>query len=87
MVEFKENNYTDYRTSIAVYGLMLLIVIYIGRIQELIPGLNNFSIGKIVFVLSILLVIVSPRDRNNSLSGIIQIKYIVGIFICAVLSP
>ncbi|HCB30644.1 MAG TPA: hypothetical protein DEP50_07965 [Acinetobacter lwoffii] len=86
MVEFKENNFADYRTSIAVYGLMLLIVIYIGRIQELIPGLNNFSIGKIVFVLSILLVIVSPRDRNNSLSGIIQIKYIVGIFICSVLS-
>ena len=86
MVDIKENNISNYRVSIAVYGVMLLTIVYIGRIQELLPGFNNLSIGKVVFVLSILLLIVSPRNRLNSLSGIIQIKYIVGIFICAVIS-
>jgi len=86
MVESKEHTIADYRVSTAIYGLMLLIMVYIGRIQELIPGLSKLSVGKVVFALSILLFIVSPRDRRKSVTGNIQIKYIIGIFICSIIS-
>lgn len=86
MVEIKDYNIADYRVSVAVYGLMLLIIVYIGRIQELVPNLNNLSVGKITFVMSVFLFIVSPRDRENSLTGSVQIKYVVGICILVVLS-
>jgi O-antigen ligase len=86
MLTSQSETIADSRESIAVYGLMLLITVYIGRIQELIPGLANIGVGKMVFILSVLLIIVSPRDPRNSLSGVIQIKYILGILICAGIS-
>lgn len=80
------NKKNELRVSVAVYGLMLLVLVYIGRIQELVPNLDRLNLGKTAFVLSILLFIVAPRNSDSSFASAVQIKCIIGILFLALLS-
>jgi O-antigen ligase len=80
------SNDEETHVSAATYGVMLLVFVTVGRIQELVPYLEKFHLGKIVFALCLVLAITGPRNKLNSLTGIVQIKYIAGIFICALIS-
>jgi len=81
-----EKNNDKTQVSTATYGIMLLVFVSIGRVQELVPYLDKFHIGKIVFGLCIILAITGSHIRLNFLSEFVQIKYVVGIFICIIIS-
>lgn len=85
VVKTKEHN--EVRSSIALYGLMLFMAVYIGRIQELFTALWGLKLGKVFVALTVFLYFVSPKKRQKiSLSSFPQTKYIFGIIIFAILS-
>lgn len=86
MVNVKAENIDAYRASVAVYGVALLVIVYIGRVQELVPFLENAGIGKIVFALSLLLFAISPRHTRQAPDKAVQIKYVLLLFVFAMLS-
>lgn len=60
----------------AVNMLCLLMFIYISRIQELIPYIDQLHIGKITVLLCILFVINSKnKNRYADIKDVLQIKY------------
>jgi hypothetical protein len=59
------------RRNIAIHGVLLLLLVYVGRINELIPWLQSVPLAKIMFGMSAVLYLMSP-DRN-SLSDLMQI--------------
>lgn len=79
-------NEDEPRVNAAVYGLALLVLIYIGRVQEIIPYFNKLYFGKIAFALSILLVVLTSRERYLPVKNVTQVKYVIGIFIFAIVS-
>lgn len=77
------------KSGIVVTCIMVLIPIYLGRIQELIPALSGLHIGKIAMVVSLILLCLtwkndSPNDFN--LWQVSQVKYILIILGIMVLS-
>lgn len=82
----KDADLTSYRSNAAVYGLALLVVIYIGKIQELIPDFDNYSIGKIVVAASVLLYLMAPKTNRHSLFDYPQVKYVLGILLLATIT-
>ena len=76
-----------YRSNIALYGVILLILVYIGRIQELFLFLFSLKLGKVFMGMTILLYFLSPRKYRAQLTlGIPQVKYILGLLFLAILS-
>lgn len=68
---------------------MVLIPIYLGRIQELIPGLSGLYIAKIAMILSILLLFLTAKNVLNDdfkVWQVPQIKYVLLILACIVAS-
>jgi O-antigen ligase len=69
--------------------LMLLVPIYLGRIQELIPFLSGLHIAKVTMGIALLIFVLTIKgysEVNNVLREIPQIKYIIAIFVLALLS-
>lgn len=69
--------------------LLLLVPIYLGRIQEMVPFLHHLYLAKITMGMALLIFFLSfdrYSEGNAVLSKIPQAKYIVLIFIMAVLS-
>jgi hypothetical protein len=68
--------------------LLILVPMYVGRVQEIVPFLTHLYIAKITMILA-LLAYVSNRnlyaDVHNDLNKIPQSKYIVAIFITALI--
>lgn len=77
---------SENRVTIAVYGLLLLIMVYVGRIQELIPFADKLKLGKVAFVLSALLYLIAPKSNRQPLIQFPQVKYALGIMFMALLS-
>ena len=74
------------RVNIAVYGLLLLILVYIGRVQELIPYADKLRLGKVAFVISALLYLIAPKNTQQLLLQYPQVKYCLGITLVALAS-
>lgn len=74
------------RIGFAIYSLVLLLLVYIGRILELVPGLYGYNVGKIIFGLSFFLYITSFKKNTFSLADFLQTKLIFGLFIMCLVS-
>jgi O-antigen ligase len=71
----------------SVVGIFFLILVYIGRVQELLPVLKNIPVGKIAVGLSLLLFFITPdKTSMQTLKTIPQIKYILWILILSIVS-
>lgn len=70
------------------YGtfLMLLIVVFIGKIQEVLPFLGAINIGKIAVAFGVLFMFAAPRSDLKPIRSIEPVKYLLGILVLAVLS-
>jgi len=68
--------------------LMVLVLIYVGRIQELIPFLSSLMIGKVAVILVLLLYIISKKDGQykQPIFSYPQAKYVAIITLLALLS-
>lgn len=71
------------KSSVVVTCIMVLIPIYLGRIQELIPALSPLHIGKVAMAVS--LILLGLTWKNDAADGfslwqVSQVKYIVIIF-------
>lgn len=62
------NKEADVKANPAVYGIVSIILVYIGRIQELFPFLDNLHIGKFVVILGLLLLASVPKVSRNGIS-------------------
>lgn len=67
---------------------VVLILIYVGRIQELIPGLSQLSIGKVAVILLLVLYLFANKQEQlkQPIFNYPQAKYIAIIAILSVLS-
>ncbi len=76
------------RHNIIVWGVAFLILVYIGRIQEIVPFLSALHIGKIAVFFALALLLLSPDKRHlvRGLLSIPQVKYILGISFLGMLS-
>jgi O-antigen ligase len=77
------------KSSIVVTCIMVLIPIYLGRIQELIPALSALHIGKVAMAVSLILLCLTwKNDASNdfNLWQVSQVKCIVIILVIMVLS-
>lgn len=74
------------RNGIAVYCLMLLIMVYVGRVHELIPGLGRVDVAKFAIALTLLFYFATPKKGGASIFASIQAKYILGILLMVILS-
>ena len=71
-----------------VNWLVVLILIYVGRILELVPYLANFSIGKFAVILVLIFYVTSKKDGqlNQPIFSFPQGKYLAIVTVLAVLS-
>lgn len=78
---------TKIRGNIAVFGIILLLFVYIGRIQELFPRIYGLSFGKITMGLALCLYLMAPQPKSKlKILSAPQVKYIVGILLLGVIS-
>ncbi|GAB6059665.1 O-antigen ligase family protein [Desulfonatronum parangueonense] len=70
-----------------IFGMMLLVLVYVARIQELFPILIPLQFGKISILLALALFMISPRpEQYVPPFRIPQVKMVLGIFALALLS-
>ena len=71
-----------------VKWLVVLILIYVGRIQELVPYLAELSIGKVAVIIVLILYFIAQKDGQlkDSLFSYPQGKYLAVITILALVS-
>lgn len=74
------------RTNIAIYGLIFVIMVSVGRIQEIIPGLASLKLGKVAFGLAFILYFMSPKQSNIPVLFTPQMKYVVTLFLLGLVS-
>lgn len=68
------------KSNIAIYGLFFLILVYIGRVHELLPSLGHLPIGKILMGLCLLLYLFSGnRTSLKELQTIREFRYVTYI--------
>lgn len=73
-------------TNIAIYGLIFVIMVSVGRIQEIIPGLFALKLGKVAFGLSLILYILSPKRSDIKFLATPQMKYLSALFLLGLVS-
>lgn len=72
-----------------IYLLALLVPIYVGRVQEMVPSLENLPIAKLGIGLALVVFVGSLgkyRAASSGLWRIPQVRYLAGLFVCALLS-
>lgn len=74
------------RTNIAIYGLIFVVMVSLGRIQEIIPGLAVLKLGKMSFGLAFLLYFVTPKQSDVNVFSSPQMKYVLGLFLLGFIS-
>ena len=77
---------TPNRSDMAVYCLMLSIMVYVGRIHELIPGTGNLNVAKLAIGLTLLAFFAMPKTGKSGLLSNAPVKYILGIVLFIMLS-
>lgn len=85
-LDFQPKAFTSTRTNIAIYGVVLLIMISVGRIQEMIPGLAVLKLGKVAFGLAFMLYFISPKRSDVEVFSSPQMKYAFFIFLLGLVS-
>lgn len=78
-----------YRNKKLLYILLLLVLIYVGRIQEFIPILNNAPVAKLLMAIGLFVYFTSKHIYSEDLlllKNIRQVKYIVLIYGMMILS-
>lgn len=79
---------TPEKSSFLFNMVLLLVPIYVGRIQELIPSLERFSIAKIAMVISLFAYLQNKSkyiDSFNDFKQIPQSRYITVIMVLALI--
>lgn len=74
------------RANIAIYGVILTIMVMVGRIQEFLPGMAVIKLGKIAFGLTFILFLITPKRKDISIFSIPQMKYIFALFLIGLAS-
>lgn len=73
--------------NIATYGLFLLILVYIGRVHELMPMLDKLPVGKILMGSCVLLYVLSPNKTGfEKLQTVPQFRYVIWIFVLSIIT-
>lgn len=75
--------------NIIVSCLTLLIPIYVGRVQEIVPFLSNLSIAKVAVIVTLILYFLSIRNYQEqavALSSIPQVRYVAILLVLMFLS-
>ena len=75
---FSYTDLADHERSsgIATYGLIFIILVVLGRIQEIVPGFERLYLGKISFALALVLLFLSPVRSRVPLFSLPQMKYL-----------
>lgn len=82
-----ETPYVLHRASLALYGVMFLIFIYVGRIQELFPFLEKAKLGKVgIFVALGLYLFSPPAKLSGRLMDSAQFRAVCVIALFSLLS-
>lgn len=76
----------EQKTNWAIYGLIFAIMVSLGRIQEIVPGLTAFKLGKVAFGLAIILLFIAPKRNDIEIFSSQQMKYILCLFLLGVIS-
>jgi len=74
------------RTNISIYGLIFVIMVSVGRVQEIIPGLSALKLGKVAFGVAFILYFVSPKRNEVHLLSTPQMKYFSALFLLGLIS-
>ncbi|SDB58062.1 O-antigen ligase [Desulfonatronum thiosulfatophilum] len=75
------------QNNMLLYGIMLLVLVYVARIQELFQFLIPLQLGKIAILLALTLLMVSPKPpMRASLLKIPQVKMVLGILALCLIS-
>jgi O-antigen ligase len=72
--------------SSATYGLILVIFVLVGRVQEIIPGLAALSLGKVTLGLALILSALAAKKSDIPVFASRQVKCIFGIFSLGIIS-
>lgn len=75
-----------HRINIAIYGVIFIILVTVGRVQEIIPGLMALKLGKVSFVLALVLYFISPTRGEISLFSTPQMKYFSALLLLGFVS-
>ncbi len=87
MVDINHSLFSKTRTKIVVYSVIFMTLIYIVRLQELLPATAKLQAAKIAAVFSLILYSISPKRHNEpSILAFPQSKYILGILLFSLLS-
>ena len=78
--------FVEQRTNTALYGLIFVIMVSVGRIQEVIPGLQALKLGKVAFGLLFILYFVSPKRNDIQVFSSSQMKYVLALFLLGLVS-
>lgn len=70
--------------SVATYGIMALVFVFVGKVQELAPFLSGAGVGKLAMGAALLLYFIAPKDRGASVWSLSQVRYVLAIFMVAV---
>ncbi len=77
------------RNKAIVLGMSLLLPVFIGRIQELIPALSGWHLSKIAIAFACLLLFLTPSGKRQGLSTLLsapQGKYALSIIVLGFIS-
>ena len=77
---------TNTRSGVAAYCLMLLIMVFIGRVHELLPGMEKLNLGKLAVVLTVVSLLITPKREGVSILSIAPSRYVLTILVLSVLS-
>jgi O-antigen ligase len=69
-----------------MWALILLIMVQVGRIQEIVPGLSSVSLGKIALGLGVGCYLFVPRQHEFGAFSFPQIKYLTYLLVVGLCS-
>lgn len=72
--------------DISIYSLILVIMVSVGRIQEIIPGLSALKLGKVSFGLGLVLLFTSPKNNDIRIFSMPQLKCVVALYLLGMIS-
>jgi O-antigen ligase len=80
------NKVSKKRTNIAIYCLILMVFISVGKIHELIPVLHSFHLGKIAFGLAAIILLRTKNTQKGIHGKAPQLKYLFCLFLLGLFS-
>jgi len=74
------------RTPLVLWAVVLFMFVSIGRIQELIPGLENLYLGKVSGILMLAAYFFTSKKNRVSFKEFPELIWVLGIFLLSLLS-